>query len=371
MPRPIWSIEEMRALAKSRGGECLSDVYTHGKSKLKWRCARGHIWESTPQNVRYHGAWCRRCKDIDRALVTEPQKLTELRSLAISKGGECLSEKYSGNATKLKWRCAKGHVWEAVPSSVKNQGTWCPKCARGDTFGLKDMQRLASERGGRCLSREYKDLKTKLTWLCAEGHVWQTMPLLVSNRGSWCPTCARGCRYSIEDLRKLAASRGGECLSNKYKGIRSSHLWRCAEGHIWKAAADNVLRGRWCQECGGSLPLTIEHFHQLAELEGGRCLSSVYKNQRTRLNLVCRLGHRWTTSAVSLTLGTWCPYCAGTRISLETVREFASNHGGVCHADSFRNKRQPLEWSCKAGHRWTANFNTMRNRKSFCLKCRE
>ncbi|WP_373322126.1 zinc-ribbon domain-containing protein [Paraburkholderia adhaesiva] len=42
--------------------------------------------------------------------------------------GECLSERYVNNETKLRWRCAKGHEWEAVPASVI-KGSWCPQCA--------------------------------------------------------------------------------------------------------------------------------------------------------------------------------------------------------------------------------------------------
>ena len=28
------------------------------------------------------------------------------------------------------WECSKGHQWNAMPIKVKNEGTWCPFCAR-------------------------------------------------------------------------------------------------------------------------------------------------------------------------------------------------------------------------------------------------
>ena len=61
-----------------------------------------------------------------------PAKLTieEMRELAESRGGKCLSEKYVNACTKLHWQCAKGHEWEATPGNVKNAHTWCPVCAR-------------------------------------------------------------------------------------------------------------------------------------------------------------------------------------------------------------------------------------------------
>lgn len=57
-------------------------------------------------------------------------KLTiqEMNSLAESMGGKCLSKEYVSTKTKLRWRCANEHEFEATPNAVKNQGTWCPIC---------------------------------------------------------------------------------------------------------------------------------------------------------------------------------------------------------------------------------------------------
>jgi len=50
------------------------------------------------------------------------------------------------------------------------------------------MQKLAHERGGRCLSKEYHGTIHKLSWECKLGHVWETKPATVLH-GSWCPEC--------------------------------------------------------------------------------------------------------------------------------------------------------------------------------------
>ena len=48
---------------------------------------------------------------------------------AKAKGGECLSTEYINRKTKLRWRCAEGHEWEATSHHVK-RGTWCGTCYR-------------------------------------------------------------------------------------------------------------------------------------------------------------------------------------------------------------------------------------------------
>ena len=45
-----------------------------------------------------------------------------------------------------------------------------------------------------------------------EGHEWEATPQNVHVRKSWCPHCYGNCPFAIEDLQKLAASRGGDLL---------------------------------------------------------------------------------------------------------------------------------------------------------------
>ena len=49
--------------------------------------------------------------------------------LAKKRNGECLSTEYINAHTKLLWKCADGHEWEAKPNNIQ-QGKWCPICAR-------------------------------------------------------------------------------------------------------------------------------------------------------------------------------------------------------------------------------------------------
>ncbi|MDD5503661.1 MAG: hypothetical protein PHH26_09460, partial [Candidatus Thermoplasmatota archaeon] len=72
--------------------------------------------------------WCPKCgfkKRADKRRST----IEEMKELAKTKGGTCISTEYINNHTKMKWKCVKNHIWEAQPSSIKS-GTWCPICAR-------------------------------------------------------------------------------------------------------------------------------------------------------------------------------------------------------------------------------------------------
>jgi len=52
-----------------------------------------------------------------------------MQQFAKRKGGKCLSEEYINAKTKLEWECRKGHRWFATPDNV-TRGTWCPICRK-------------------------------------------------------------------------------------------------------------------------------------------------------------------------------------------------------------------------------------------------
>ena len=100
------------------------------------------------------------------------KKLTieEMQEIAKSRGGKCLSKEYVNNYNKLKWQCAKGHIWEAVPYNVK-RGCWCLICSGNMKLTIEDMHEIAKSRGGKCLSKEYFNNSIKLKWQCAKEHI--------------------------------------------------------------------------------------------------------------------------------------------------------------------------------------------------------
>lgn len=58
-------------------------------------------------------------------------------------------------------------------------------------LNIQDMKEAAEFRGGQCLSEsmEKGDMKTKLIWKCAFGHQFEASPTLILLGGHWCPEC--------------------------------------------------------------------------------------------------------------------------------------------------------------------------------------
>lgn len=130
--------------------------------------------------------------DVDMSLFRTPyqKQLDTLNDAARSRGGQCLSDFYTGLHTKMKWQCSRGHQWETTPASILHGGTWCRQCAGLGSPDIQAIQQLAQQRGGRCLSTEYRNSRTKLEWECEEGHIWETSYTVV-RAGHWCPVCGK------------------------------------------------------------------------------------------------------------------------------------------------------------------------------------
>jgi len=363
-------IATMMALARRRGGRCISTRYVSSTVPLLWECASGHQWNAVPASIR-KGTWCPDCAGVRRLT------LEQMKEMAKSHGGRCLSKRYRNTATKLEWRCSAGHEWRATPLQVK-KGHWCPFCARVARLTLPLLQRIAAQKGGCCLSLTYVNSSHPVRWRCAAGHEWLARAHSVL-AGNWCPICAHNQRLSLEEMCHIARERGGRCLSTRYKNASTPLLWVCRHGHQWKACAANVKagarrKGSWCRKCYNVRrrfheKLSIAAMRDLAIERGGTCVSADYFGSKVKLTWKCEFGHQWQASPSCVVQGTWCPVCArNQRLSLALFQELAANRGGKCLSATYVNERTTLRWRCADGHEWETVPAKIK-RGSWCPTC--
>lgn len=117
---------------------------------------------------------------------------------------------------------------------------------------LSEMQRLTHERGGKCLTDVYVNSKSKLRWKCGKGHEWQATPFSIKTRKSWCPICANNRPLGLEKMKELAKAKGGKCMAAIYTNCKVALEWECREAHFFQATPDSVVQGSWCPQCKNS-----------------------------------------------------------------------------------------------------------------------
>lgn len=255
--------------------------------------------------------------DLSKISYYPKKRLAEMHAVAASRGGECLTTHYATMTTPVTWRCSNGHTWDCEFNYIKNKGQWCPECAINKKLTLDEIHNLARKQGGVCLATQYKSMAEPLLWRCSKGHEWKARPLDIKHKNSWCPYCAHVARLSIQDAISIAIDRGGECLSKEYINSTSLLIWRCAKSHTWKNSLSGIRsKKQWCPYCAGKAKLTIELMREIAGSRGGECISKEYFNSATKLTWRCAHGHEWMATPDNIkNRGTWCPICAKNKVA--------------------------------------------------------
>lgn len=123
----------------------------------------------------------------------------------------------------------------------------------------------------------------------------------------------------LELAKEYAKSRGGECLSTSYINNRTPLNWKCSNNNhkSWKGTYDIVTTKTWCPECAGKFSKEegLLRAQKHAESKGGKCLSTEYINNSTKMKWQCHQNHNWEArySNVVGVLNRWCPYCSGNK----------------------------------------------------------
>jgi len=125
-----------------------------------------------------------------------------------------------------------------------------------------EADRIAAERGGRCLTLEIPTTKFKAIWKCSKSNhpEWRASFGSVkgdrTSTGTWCDRCFRErlrqmLRLSIDQVRKRLRKLGIELISKKYTGINNLITCRCLRcKFVWPTRLRHINHGHGCPECG-------------------------------------------------------------------------------------------------------------------------
>ena len=141
--------------------------------------------------------------------TSQQQYYQQICSIAQSKGGIIMSDRYINTNTHITVQCQYGHQWEVTPSRLKI-GRWCPDCAGN---GSREAERRFIEavvsKGGK-INGKYIKSTVKVQLECRYGHKWETTPHII-NIGSWCPICAgKDSKNAEQEFYQIVSMKGGK-----------------------------------------------------------------------------------------------------------------------------------------------------------------
>lgn len=83
---------------------------------------------------------------------------------------------------------------------------------------------------------------------CSEGHIYKSKYSYFYS-GNRCPICYGNKKLTYEFVKEKIEKEGYELLSKEYKNIKSKLKVRCPEGHEYPVIYDNFKKGKRCKKC--------------------------------------------------------------------------------------------------------------------------
>ena len=279
---------------------------------------------------------------------------------------------HAGSHSKLPWRCAKGHEWEAVVKSRTASGSGCPVC--GNKVVLVGFNDLATTQPALAAEAQFdpttvtSGTSRKMPWRCAKGHAW-VATVASRTRGAGCPVCSgRKVWSGHNDLATTHPRLALEALFDPTTVTAGSTLklpWRCSLGHEWMTTPSHRSgQGQGCPYCANRRVLV--GFNDLATTypevaaQARFDPTTVTFGSNKPMPWRCRHGHEWIAPVAGRTTsGEGCPVCAGREV-VAGLNDLATTHPELAAEALFdattvsAGTHRRLPWRCEKGHEWVA-----------------
>ncbi len=250
-----------------------SQIQCKTSKKVWWICSKGHEWQAIPSN-RINGNGCPYCsgryaiEGKTDLLTTNPNLCKEWN---YDKNKHKPNDYTSHSASKVWWKCDKGHEWQA---KICNRvlGNNCPYCS--GRYAIKGETDLLTINPELCKEWNYKknevlpdavtpSSEKKIWWICSKGHEWQAS-ICNRNKGRGCPYCAG--KRLIKNFNDLATIHPALAKQWNYKKnypltpsdimsrVAKKVWWICPNcNYEWEAAVNNRVAGTGCPKCAGKV----------------------------------------------------------------------------------------------------------------------
>ena len=376
-----YSLEGMHRLAKSKEGRCLSEEYINTKTKLIWECKKKHQWKAIPESIIRLGTWCPECAGHKKLDLDKMQAVARSRGgkclsalyvnvdtnyfWECSKGHE-FRNTFSHIKNGGQWCpvCSKSGVSEEVcrvtfeqvfgERFIKVKPSWL-RNTKGNLMeldGYSEKLKIAFEYQGaqhfrvlkvytksdEALTKRIDDDLLKQTICKANGVnlfiLDETMPYDSFAKEIKKQSRSFGIDISnynftkidinqahirndrLEELRSLLDKKEIDLLSDKFLTAKEKYSMKCRiDGHVWRAIGSEIFAGAGCKKCAmkklhnkqvGNIQTVID----FAESNNGIVLTKEYLGARGSYEFRCKNNHAFIGILSNLKFRKqWCPYC--------------------------------------------------------------
>lgn len=172
---------------------------------------------------------------------------------------------------------------------------------------------------------------------------------------------------SAEVVNKRFSSRGFRLVGQYVNSMTRVEI-ECSNGHRWEAIPNSIKSGNGCPHCSGNFPWTNKTINIELEPRGIQIVGE-YKNNFTKVEFECNLGHRWMSKTSHVISGTGCPTCSfdAQRTSKDEINSRLKGRT-VQLVGNYTNMYSKTQFHCICENTWYASPASIL-RGQGCPKC--
>lgn len=159
-----------------------------------------------------------------------------------------LAKNYNNAQQKLKYMCPNGHRHSVSWGHWQTSKTRCPYCYGNVKPTIKFVKNELKKENYFLLTNEYENSNTKLYYICPKGHKhsirWKDW-----KKGIRCPYCSNKAKYKIEFIKNKFKKEGYKLLTKEYKNNKQKLNYICPKGHKNNIRWNAWQNGQRCRVC--------------------------------------------------------------------------------------------------------------------------
>jgi hypothetical protein len=376
-------------LAKEADGWDPSQPVISNMTKVGWKCRLGHVYQSNIAGRIQRSRGCPYCAG-QKVLPGFNDFASSNPSVALEANGWDPSTISKKSSKKMSWRCARGHIFDAIVYS-RARGDACPICSgRKVLAGFNDLStthpEIAAEADGWDPSTVSMGSNERKRWKCKRAHTWEIPTNKRTSGKTGCPVCQNlkiivGENDLTTTHPELAKQMYDADPTKFVAGSEKKVTWECNLGHFYISSIANRTNGSGCSVCSGKQILAgfndlASAFPEIASEAYGWDPSKIAIHSQKKLNWKCSKNHIFKRQVSNRTTrDNHCPVCSGHQV-LEGFNDLQTTHPSVAKEafgwnpkDITAGSGKKVQWKCSIGHHFTAQVANRALRGDRCPIC--
>ncbi len=339
------NISDAHKLAVDRGYKFMSNTYVNAHTIYSWECLKnGHKLDATYWSVRM-GTGCQECLKIPYISYVD---------LIKNKGGKIITtaEEYVNAKTRFKFTCKEGHYCEMTGCNLRND-RWCAECQTliSERTCRRIFEYLFEELFPKTKAFTNPDTNYKLE---LDGYN-EELKLAFEYQGiqhyqrveAW--QTEQGFQDQLirdEHTKRLCEENGINLIiipyTVKYEDLYSFIAEKFPENNFEKSIDYLVL------DIKSKNLVVMDELRKIVDNHGGKLETKNYISNVTKMDVICKNGHKFQTTSSLLKRGNFCQQCnihPISKKSIANIAEFCTNFNyELC--SEYTKCTDIFQWKC-------------------------